>query len=217
MTGHHAGLSGVRAYLAANAVGIAAGNVEELRGARCLPVGDSGFHHVAEVVELVREVFFLRPACAAGPVMRLVRVLRACGVEVAIGFLCRSDNVEHRVYIGLQLLVGIGLKNVRGTLDGLVGVGVVKRVADALHLEHLRGVFQVGGSILKVLVTAFALALRERQRDGDGARSFEALAPERFFCHLDLRERHGRNGIAGARGLLLLGSCGWQHHSCRQR
>ena len=159
MARHHAGLSGVRTYLAADAVGIAAGNVEKLRGARCLPVGDSGFHHVTKVVELVREVFLLRPARAACPVVGLIGVLRACGVEVAVGFLCRGNDVEHGVYIGLQLLVGIGLKNVRGTLDGLVGVGVVKRVADALHLEHLRRVFQVGGSILKVLVTAFALAL----------------------------------------------------------
>ena len=135
MTGHHTGLSRIRAYLAADAVGIAAGNVEELRRPRCLPVSNGCFHHVAEVIKLVREVFLFHPTLAASPLMRVVRVLCASGIEIAVGFLCGSDDVEHRVYIGLQLLVGIGLQDIRCALDGLVGIGVVERIT--AHLENL--------------------------------------------------------------------------------
>lgn len=191
MAGHHTGLSGIRSYLAADAVGVAAGDVEELRRTCCLPVGNGSFHHVTEVIELVREVFLLRPARASCPVVWVVGILRAGSVEVAIGLLGGSDDVEHRVHVGLQLLVGIGLQDVAGTFDGLVGVGVVERIAHATHLEHLRRVLQVCSCILKVLVAAFALALREGEGDGDGARGFQAFAPERIRGHLHLCERHG--------------------------
>ena len=191
MAGHHTGLTWIRSNLAADTIGIAAGDVEELRRTCGLPVGNGSFHHVAEVIELVRKVFLLRPARASCPVMWVVGILRACSVEVAVGLLSGSDDVEHRVYVRLQLLVGIGLQDVAGTLNGLVGVGVVERIAHAAHLEHLRRVFQVCSCILKVLVAAFALALREGEGDGDGARGFQAFAPERICGNLHLCERHG--------------------------
>ena len=50
----------------------------------------------------------------------------ACGVEIAVRLLRSSNDVEHAVNVSLELLVGIGLKDVAGTLDGLIHVGVVK-------------------------------------------------------------------------------------------
>ena len=125
VTRHDAHLAWVGPYLLAGHVGIAAGNVEELALARSLPVGHGALHHVAEVVEFVREVFLLHPAAVASPVVRVGGVLRACGVEVAVGLLCSADDVDDGVAVGLQALVRIGLQDVGGPLQRLVGVGVV--------------------------------------------------------------------------------------------
>ena len=124
-------------------------------------MGYGTLHHVAQIVKLVAQVFLLYPSAVTSPVVRVGGVLSAGGVEVAIGLLGAADDINYGIDISPQLLVGIGLKDVAGTLDGFVGVGVVEGVAYAVHLEHLRGVFQVLPGIVEVLVAAFALALRE--------------------------------------------------------
>ena len=196
VTRHHTSLTGVRTYLLASHVGIATGNVEKLGAACSLPMRHGAFNHVAEVIELVAQVFLLHPTLVASPVVRVGRVLRTGGIEVAVGLLCRRDDVDDRVAVGLQLLVRIGLQDIGGTLDGLVGVGIVEGIAHAVDLEHLRGVLQVLGGILEVLVAPLALALRESQGDGHVATGLKALSPERAGRHLHCRERHGRDGIA---------------------
>ena len=98
-------------------------------------MGDSAFHHVAEVVEFVAQVFLLAPAGIASPLMGFLRILGAGGVEIAVRFLSGGDHVEHAVDIGHELLVRIGLQDVTGTLDSLVGVCVVE--GQTAHLEHL--------------------------------------------------------------------------------
>ena len=77
VTRYHTGLSWVRANLTADTVGITDGDVEELTAACGLIVGDSTFHHVAEVVELVTQVLLLAPALVTCPLVGMLRVLCA--------------------------------------------------------------------------------------------------------------------------------------------
>ena len=91
---------------------------------------------MAKVVELVAEVFYLAPACVASPVVRIARVLCTGSIEVTVGLLSRCDDIQYAVDVELELLVGVGLQDVAGTLDGLVGVSVVERVSYAVYLEH---------------------------------------------------------------------------------
>ena len=135
--------------------------------------------------------------------MGVAWILRAGCVEVAVGLLCRADDIDDGIDIVAQPLVWIGLKEIAGTLDGLVGVGVVERIAYAIHLEHLRRILQVRCGILKVLVAAFALALGERQGNSDITAGLQALAPERVR-DFHTRERYLGDGIARCRGFLLL-------------
>ena len=196
VTGHDTQLSGTGADLAAGHIGIAAGNVEELTFAGSLPVGHGTLHHVAQVIQFVAQVLLLHPAAVAGPVVRIGRILRAGGIEVAVRLLRRGNDVDDRVAVGFEPLVRIGLQDVGGTLQGLVRVGIVERVAHAIDLKDLRGVFQVLGGMLEVLVTPLALAFRESQGNGGLATGFETLPPERAGRHLDSRKGYGRDGIA---------------------
>ena len=71
---HHTHLSGLCANLTAHAVGISASDVEELSRTSGLEVCHSTFHHVSEVVELVAEVFHLRPTLVASPLVWVLGV-----------------------------------------------------------------------------------------------------------------------------------------------
>ena len=163
---HHTSLSRVRTNLLAHHVSIAAGNVQELRASRSLPVSDGSFHHVAKVIQLVAQILLFHPARRTCPMVRVCGVLRACSIEVTIGLLRRSDDVDDRVDVVFQLLSTrllvqqlLTTQKIRCSFDGFVGVGIVKRVAHPVHLKHLRGVFQVYGCVLKVFVAPFTLAL----------------------------------------------------------
>ena len=57
----------------------------------------------------------------------------------------------------------------------------------------------MGGRILEVLVTAFALAFRESKGYGDITTSLQALSPEGAWSHLYGCEGHRGDGIAGLR------------------
>ena len=205
MTRHHAGLSLSRSHLAAHHIGIAHGNVEELAAARSLIVRNGSFHHVAQVVQLVAQVFLLHPPRIACPVMGIAGVLCAGGVKIAVGLLSRGNDVNHRVYVMAQLLVGEGLQQIRCTLNGLIDIGVVEREAHAVHLEHFRGVLQMFSGMLKVLISPLALAFREGQRDSDAPRGIESLSPERGRHYL-----HGGEGYWLDRIVLRSNSAEWQ-------
>ena len=203
MAGHHTRLSGIRSDLLAYHIGVADGDVEELAASRCLVVGNGALDHVTEIVELVAQVLFLAPALVTSPLVGLLRVLGARGVEIAVGLLCRCDDVEHGVDILHQFLVRIRLQDVRGSLDGLVRVGVVEgQSADG---EYLRGVFQMGCRIREVCVAPRLLTLRESQGNGHLAAGLQALAPERAGSYFHSCERHGIDGVAVRCRLLLLG------------
>jgi len=161
--GHHACLPRLGSYLTHHAVGIAYGDVQELAAAGGLPVCHGTLNHVSEVVQLMAQVFFLAPSLVARPVMRVLGVLCTCGVEIAVGFLRLTDDVEHRVDIVLHLLVGVGLQDIARALDGLVRVGVVERQRH--EFRHVVALARMSGA-LKVLVSALALAFAESQGNG---------------------------------------------------
>ena len=211
MSRHHTGLSRIRSHLAAHAVGIAYGDVEKLPASRGLIVSDGCLHHMTEIIEFMTQILLLTPSLVASPLVWLLRILCARGVEVAIRFLCRGYHVEHGVDILHQLLVGICLQDIRGTFYGLVRVGVVE--GESPHLEHLRGVIQMLCGIRKIGVAPSLLTLRESERDGHHAAGFETLPPECPRSHLDTCKRHGIDGVSMYRRLFLL--CrGGQRHTC---
>ena len=195
MPWHHTRLSLLGTNLTAHTVGIAYGNVEEGTFARCLIMGNGTLHHVAKVVKLVTQVLFLHPACGACPIVGVLGVHRASGIEIAIGLLCRSHDGEHRVDVGLQFLVGVGLQEVACALNGLIHIGIVEGISFHLHLACVLAL-QLAGSNLKVLVASLALALRESQGDGHVATRLQALPPKRALLDVYARERHRRDGVA---------------------
>ena len=141
------------------------------------------------------EVLHLTPACGACPVVRFLGVLCACRVEVSIGLLCRCNDTQYTIDIEFQLLVGVGLQDVAGSLDGLVGVGVIKRESSAVYLEELGRVLHALGSVGEVGISPLALALAESQRYGHLTACLEALAPEAFVLNLYRSEGHGGDGV----------------------
>ena len=157
MAWHHTCLSFARAYLTTNAVGKADGDVEELAAASGLVVGDGAFYHVAKVIQLVARLFVLHPAAVASPFMGVLRVLGAGGVEVSVRLLGGGYDVDDGVDVVSERLVIASVQQIRCSLDGLVGVGVIERVA--ADLEHFRGVFHVRGSVLEILVAPRLLTL----------------------------------------------------------
>ena len=219
VSGHALRLPLAAAYLADDAVGIGPCDVEEGPFARSLIVGDGALHHVAQVVELMRELLHLLPAVSAGPGVRMGGIHRARGVEIAVGLLGRFDDAEHGVHIvtgrhgalpalaalrvghgDLQLQVGEGLQQIGAALDGLIDVGVVEGVAPHLHLVRvLAG--ELFGGYFEVAVASRLLAFGEGQRHGDVARRRESLPPKRGGRYLHLGEGHWGDGI-------VLGLCG---------
>ena len=199
MPRHAYQLALVRADLAADAVGIAYGYVEEVALSGGLVVGYGPLDHVAEVVEFVAQLLDLLPALGARPLVRMVGVHRAGGVEVSVGLLRRGHDHQHAVDVALELLVGICLEEVARTLDSLVDVGVVERISRDLV---------VGTGVrrhLEVAVAARLLALREGKGYGHLAAGLETLPPERVG-HLDRGEWYGRYGIS-RRGVVMLTLC----------
>ncbi len=136
MPRYNASLPCCRSHLPAYAIGIADGDVEELPRACGLVMRDGTLYHVAEIIQLVAETLFLRPSLAACPLVRMCRVLRACGVQVAVRLLRGANDVKDGVDISLQLLVRVGLQHIRCTLDGFVRVGVIE--GKAAYAERFR-------------------------------------------------------------------------------
>ena len=203
MAGNHAGLPFLPAHLAAHAVGIAHGNVEELPALGGLIVGTGGIHHVSQVIEFVREHLFAQPSLVAGPAVGMPRIHGAGRIEIAVGFLRLAHNVEHRVHIVYEPcalgLVLHGHQHIAGSFDGLIHVGIVEREPRGRIVRRWML------ALHEVFVAAFALAFRESQRYGHLAGGLQALSPEGAVGHADGGERYGSERIA------RLGRC------CRKR
>ena len=172
MSGHFHLLAGVGADFSANAVGIADSDIQEVALSSGLVVSDGTFDHVSQVVELVAQLLHLFPAFAACPLVRMLGVHGAGGVQVAVGFLCSSHYHQYAVDVLFQFLVWIGLQQITGSFDGFVYVSIVKR--EASHFIVLAGM----GSHFKVLVAAVFFAFAESQWDGYFTACFQALSPK---------------------------------------
>ena len=109
MSRHDAGLSLTGTNLADYTVGISLGNIQELVTSCSLIVCTGSIDHVAQVVQLMAEEVLSLPALLARPMVRMFRINGTGGIEIAVRLLGSSDNVQHRVYIGSQFLVWIGL------------------------------------------------------------------------------------------------------------
>ena len=218
MSGHTIHLPLPKSDLAADTVGIADGDVEEVALARGLIVGNGTFEHVAKVVELMAQHLDLLPALGAMPLVRVLGVHGPGGVEVTVGLLSALHNLEHRIDIGHKTLVGIGLQRITGTFDGLIDIGVVER--ETFHLDVF-GVLacQLTRSNLEIAVTARLLTLRKSQGDGHLAAGLKALSPE-TVTHLDLGKWHRRDGVTRHLHrcrLLSLHCRGGQQGNCYQK
>ena len=206
MSRYHARLSGLVAHLADDAVGIAYSDVKEGALASGLIMCHGTLGHMSQVVELVAEVLYLTPSCGACPVVGLLGVLRACRVEVSVGLLGRGYYAQYTVDIEFQLLIGVGLQDVAGSLDGLVGVGIVKREATPVHLEELSGILHALRGIGEVGVSSLALALAEGQGNGHLAARLEALSPKTVILYFYRSEGYRGDGISSRLFSLLCAS-----------
>ena len=218
MTRNHTSLSVLGTYLADDTIGIALGNVQELIRTRSLIVSTGCIDHVTQVVELMTGMFLSSPALMGSPSMRMLRIDGASGIKIAVGLLSSSHDVEHGVDIRLQLVVRIGLKNIRGTFDGLIDIGIIERETHELSHIPLGGVesfvsrmLQGVGSHLEVLITMRLLTLLESQRNGYFASSTDAVAPEGVRRNLYSGKGYLSNGIAVGSGGFLLSLHG-KHH-----
>ena len=196
MAGYPHQLPLARPDLAAHAVGIPDGDVQEVAFARGLVVGDGPLHHVPQVVELMAQFLHLLPPLAPGPLVRVLGVHRAGSIEVTVRLLGRGHDFQHAVDIGFQLLVGIGLQQVARPLDGLVHVRIVERQA-----SHLVALARMGG-LDEVLIPSRLLALAERQRYRHLTAGLQPLSPE-TVGHPHGSERDGRERIAVGQVLSL--------------
>ena len=177
-------LPGLVADFAADTVGIADGNVEEVPLPRRLVVGNRAFHHVSQVIELVAQVLDFLPTLRPGPFVRVLRVHRPGGIEVAVRFLRGRYDSQHAVDVRLQLLVGISLEDVARTLDGFIDVGIVERISpDRDGVAGMRG-------LDKVLVPPCLLAFAKGQGNGYFPARLQALPPEGVRSYFDRCERH---------------------------
>ena len=70
-------------------------DVEERLLACSLVVSNSSLAEVAEVVELMAEVFHHLPTLCSCPSVWMLRVLSACSEEVAVWLLSRSDDSDY--------------------------------------------------------------------------------------------------------------------------
>ena len=222
MTRHYTSLAAAGSHLAAHAVGVAPGNVEEFPAARCLIMGTGRIHHVTQVIQLVAQVLLLHPSLLACPLVRLRGIDGTCRIEVAVGLLSSPHYVEHRVDIVLQHLVVGQAQHIAGTLDGLIDIGIVERETHELaHVPFvgfqplMSWMLQRVGRHCEIIVAVLALALAESQRNSYRAGSLHALSPECVGFHLHLREAHLIDGIAVMSHLLFLSQA--RHDACHNQ
>ena len=179
-------------------------DVEQRSLAGCLKVGNRGLEQMPEIVELVAVVALVHPALLAGPGMRMLRVDRPRGVEVAVRFLRCRDFRDHSVDIAVELRIGLHAEHVRGAFDDLVEIGVVERIARRLHVVRLAA--ERLSRALEVVDATGQLALLKGRRNGHLPVGLDPRCPE-DVGQAHRRERHRLDGVVvtGARRRLLNG------------
>ncbi len=109
----------------AHKVGVLDSHIEK----RLLPCGEIVGHgsliKVAAVVELMAVDFF--PAVSAPPSRKALALVGDTSGEIAVRLLGSSNEIDHTVEIVVELGVILHGERIRGALDNLIRVGVVKR------------------------------------------------------------------------------------------
>ena len=177
-------LPGLVADFAADTVGIADGNVEEVPLPRRLVVGNRAFHHVSQVIELVAQLLDFLPTLRSGPFVGVLRIHRAGSIEVAVRFLRGGYEGQHAIDIQFQLFVGIGLEDIARSFNSLIDIGIVEsQPANGDGVAGMRG-------LDKVVVPPRLLAFAKGQGNGYFPARLQTLPPEGVRSYFDRCERH---------------------------
>ena len=212
MTRHNPVLTGLRTHFPDHTVGISLGNIEEFSAARSLIMGAGCIHHVTEIIKLMAQHFHLAPAGSARPTVRMFRIDSTSGIEISVRLLRSTHHIEHTVDIGLHLLVGIGLQDIAGSLDGLIDIGIIKREAHKLTHVPLLGIetgmsrmLQGIGCHLEILVAVLALALAESQRHSYLSGSLQTRTPKGILSDFHTGKGYLNKGITIVQNFGFLG------------
>ena len=157
---------------------------------------------MAQVVQLMAALLFPTPSLCTRPGVRMFRVLGTSGIKVAVRLLSCGNDIDNAIDIGTQLLVGIGLQQVAGPLNGFVGVCIVEGESPFLDGKDLRGVFQMCSCIVEVGITSCLLTLRESKGNRYFSAGLQPLSPESAGSHFHRGKGNGINGITMCFGLL---------------
>ena len=207
MTGPDRLLAGAKSLI--EQVGALECYIEQASLSRCLIVGDGGFIQMAQIIEFVAVDFLHFPTLRAGPAMRMFRINRARGVEVAIGFLRRSDFRNQSINIGFEFRIWLNVQRISSALDHFINVSVIEGIP---WRRFVRNLFtsQRRGSTLKVINALCLFVLFEGERNRNLPIDFQTWRPE-SVVEMDGSERNRLDGIVARSGCSGRGlsRCSW--------
>ena len=122
--------------------------------------------------------------------MWMLRIHRAGGIQIPVRLLRLGHDVQHAIDITLQLLVGISLQQIAGSLNGLIHIGVIERKS-----PYGKGVARMLRSY-EVLIASGFLTLAESQRNGHVTASVQTLFPK-ASAYMSCGKGHRSNGVSG--------------------
>ncbi len=154
---------------------------------------DRRFEEMAQVVELVAVVALEHPALGAGPAMRVLRIDRAGGVEVAVGLLGGRDLRDQPINVGIEFRIRRDAQRIGRAFDHLVEVAFVERIAGRALVDVGLAAQHRGGAV-KQRHAPGELALLEGRRDARGPVDLDARRPE-HVAQVNGGERNRLDGI----------------------
>ena len=179
-------LSFIRTKRLAHQVGVLDRYIEEVLLSRGTVMSHGTLDEVTRVVEFVRVDFL--PLVRAPPSTQARTFISDASGEVAIGLLSLCDDGNHGVEVVVETGIVVHGERVTGTLDYLVGVGVVEgEVAFVLTLD------ETGGQ-REIVETAVHLTLMEGRGDAHRAIGLDAGRPE-TIAEVDTGKGNLLNGI----------------------
>ena len=143
------------------------------------------------------QVLHLRPTFRSRPVMRMLGIHGTGGIKIDIGFLCSGYNYQYAVNVPFQLFIRVSLKQIAGTFNRLVHIGIIK--GKPFYLIVITGM----GRFYEILIATGFFAFAECQRNSYFTACMETLSPK-SICHLHCGERYGINRISRMYSLLFL-------------
>src|SRR5687768_10891892 len=174
-------------------IGGADRDIQQRALARGLVMRNGGFIQVTQVVQLVTVVALELPPLSTGPRMRARGIDGSGRVEIAVLLLGGRNLLDQRVDIRVELRIGVDAQRVRRSLDHLVEIGIVERIAGGLGVPERLTAQSLRGAD-EVVDPAAQLALLERKRDRLDAVRLDPRRPEPVV-QMDRREGNRLDGI----------------------